>query len=76
MGLTKKRKQRIEQYDFDTVLPFGRCKGSTIGEVIDDGECSLIMYYINEGIITASNDLYESMRRTCAGGCANCYENF
>jgi len=71
MGL-KKGTKRIDEYDFDTVLPFGRCKGSTIGEVIDDGECSLIMYYINEGIITPSNDLYDNMRFTCAGGCMTC----
>ena len=75
MGL-KKGTKRIDQYDFDTVLPFGRCKGSTISEVIDDGECSLIMYYINEGIIQASNSLYEEMRSDCAGNCNTCKDIF
>lgn len=75
MGL-KNNNQRIDEYDFDTILPFGRCKGSTIGEVIDDGECSLIMYYINEGIITASNELYENMRFICAGNCITCKDIF
>lgn len=78
MGLKKStgNGKYIKEYDYDTVLPFGKNKGLTVSEVIDDGECSLIMYYINNKIITASNDLYMGMMSKCEGGCESCSYQF
>ncbi len=64
------------QSDFDTILTFGQCEGLTIEEVIDDGQCSLIMFYINKGIIFPTENLRNEMIMNCRGGCPTCINNF
>ena len=58
--------------NLDDPLKFGRCKGSTIREVIDDSDCSLIQYYMNENIILLSNNAFKYLRQSCTTICEQC----
>lgn len=71
MGL-KKTNKAIGLYD---EMGFGRCKGSTIFDIIDDDDCSLIQYYINQGLVELNNEAYEYLRHSCNGkSCQQCQD--
>lgn len=69
MGLNRNTKVRA----LNSVLTFGQCKNSTIEEVIDDGQCSLIQYYIdNVEDFELDNEAYNYLRRECKGNNKKC----
>lgn len=75
MGLKNKNNKFVTIHKLGTILRFGRAKNNTIKEVIDDGECSLIQYYINEGVIELDNEAYKYLRNHCST-CRQCKDIF
>lgn len=76
-GLSKKNnfsKNRV--HELDTVLNFGQCQGCTVQDVIDDSQCNLMQYYVNNGIIEMSNEAYTYLRKNCLNheSCSACKE--
>lgn len=57
-------------------LRFGRCEGSTVREVIDDGQCSYVQWMVNEQLIELDNEAYEYLRIVgCCGSVCNSCQN-